>query len=247
MAVPVALIMGAAQLVMGAVKAAKESKNKAPLDNMQDPKADNTAAKYENIYKDLSNKAAIDELANSKAKIDQNRINTVNTASNVFKDPTMRFRASTLASINANRAFMDASVNSNKTRFAYLNKASEMGLAQGTVNRRIWSDIMLKKAEQQKLYEKRQAAWGSTMNAGIHNMIGGMDKDYVNDDDNKTKVFDDLDNTTVDREKTNVPSMSKKLSNFYTKNTSNDSSSDIDAAQLILDENDEIARSLKGI
>jgi len=199
--VPAAL--GAIQIGISVSKMIKANREKeAAMDNVPAPKDDNTATKYENIYRDLSNKAATNELANSKAKIDQNRINTVNTASQVFKDPTMRFRTSTLASINANRAFMDASVQSNKTRFAYLNKASEMGLAQGTVNRRIWSDMMLLKSEQQKLYNRRQEAWGGALNAGIHNVAGAVDEYYDDkedpDTDTETKEFDDLGDTTID-------------------------------------------------
>lgn len=170
-----AVALGAAQLGYSVYKSIKAAKDKAPLDNVPDPKEDNTALKYEQIYRNLADKAATTQLTAANRGINQNRVNTVGTASQVFKDPILRFRASTLASTKANEASIKARLASENTRFSYLKSAENAGLSQRTYNRRLWSDLMGLRARQQGLYDKRQMATGAVAGAGIHNIVGGID------------------------------------------------------------------------
>lgn len=216
MAIPIAVIMGAIQLAKGFIDNAN-NKSKAPIDTLKDPVNDGVGAKYENIFKSLADKAASGELLAADKFITQNRINTVDTANSIYSNPITRFKTSLAASGQADEQRIKAGLSAENTRMAYLGKAAEMGLSEQAYKNRIWNDLMRKKLAQQDLYNTRQEASGDLINAGIHNVVGGLDEGTDSDTTgDKTEVIDTKGDGTVKSNITTVenkPDVSKMVKN----------------------------------
>jgi hypothetical protein len=170
-----AIALGVLQAGMSLYQMYKASKEKAPLEQVNDPADDRTAAKYESIFRKLSEEQSSKIQRLTNRSIQSNTANQIATTNKIFRDPSTRFRASVMASLQANEANIKSGITSDRTKLAYLEKAASMGINQRTYNRRVWSDMAVQKSREQGLYNERQAASGELLGAGIHNVMGSLD------------------------------------------------------------------------